>query len=177
MGEFQMAAKRKLLTVDQIQGAWAVMPTPAKANASDPRAQDTVDLDETARAVEGLIAAGVDGILSLGTLGECATLTWEEKKKFLATALETTRGRVPFFTGATSLSTRDTIWQTQQARDLGADGTMVGLPMWCSADVPTAVQFYRDLAENCPDVAICVYANPQAFRFSFPPEAHPLPSD
>jgi len=40
--------------------------------------------------------------------------------------------------------------------------------MWCQADVPTAVQFFRDIAEACPEVAICVYANPEAFKFDFP---------
>jgi trans-o-hydroxybenzylidenepyruvate hydratase-aldolase len=164
-----MATKQKLLTVDQIQGAWAIMPTPAKPNASDWRADDTVDLEETARAIEGLIEAGIDGILSLGTLGECATLTWEEKKKFIATAVEATRGRVPFFAGTTSLNTRETIRQTREAYDLGAHGTMLGLPMWCPADVPTAVRFFRDVAEACPEMAICVYGNPEAFRFTFPP--------
>jgi len=157
------------LTVDQIQGAWAILPTPSKANASDWRSQDTVDLDETARAVEGLIDAGIDGILALGTLGECATLTREEKRNFLATAVEAVRRRIPFFAGTTSLSTRDTIEQTREAYDIGADGTMLGLPMWCPADVPAAVNFFRDVAEACPEVAICVYANPGAFRFNFPP--------
>ena len=162
-----MTRKRKLLTVGDIHGAWAIMPTPATDGASDWRAQDTVDLDETARAVEGLVAAGIDGILSLGTLGECATLTWEEKKKFIATAAEAARGRVPFFAGTTTLSTRETIRQTREAYDLGADGTMLGLPMWCAADLPTAVRFYRDVAAACPDMAICVYANTVAFRFPF----------
>jgi len=164
-----MGTNRDILTVDDIQGAWAIMPTPAKENASDSREKNTVDLDETARAVEGLVDAGIDGILSLGTLGECATLNWEEKKQFIATAVEAARGRVPFFAGTTSLSTRETIEQTRAAYDMGADGTMLGLPMWCSADVPTAVQFFRDVAEACPDGAICIYANANAFKFAFPP--------
>jgi trans-o-hydroxybenzylidenepyruvate hydratase-aldolase len=164
-----MAAKRKLLTAEEIHGVWSIIPTPAKDNASDWRAQDTVDVDETARAVEGLIAAGVDGILSLGTLGECATLTWEEKKAFISTVVETVRGRVPYFAGTTSLNTRETIRQTREAYDMGATGTMLGLPMWCEADVPTALQFYRDVAEACPEMAICIYANATAFRFPFPP--------
>lgn len=165
-----MAGRRKLLTVDDIQGAWAIMPTPAKDNAPDWHVEDSVDLDETARAVKGLVAAGMDGILSLGTLGECATLTWDEKKAFIATAVEAAGGRVPFFAGTTSLGTRETIRQTREARDLGADGTMLGLPMWCAADLQTAVRFYRDVAEACPDMAICIYANVAAFRFPFPPE-------
>jgi len=163
-----VAARRELLTVDDIQGVWAIMPTPATDNAPDWQQEDTVDLEETARAVEGLGRAGIDGILSLGTLGECATLTFEEKSRFIATAVEAA-GDVPFFAGTTSLSTRETIRETREACRLGARGTMLGLPMWCAADVPTAVKFYRDVAAACPDMAICVYANYEAFRFPFPP--------
>lgn len=161
-------AKRALLTANDVKGAWAIMPTPAKPNASDWRATDTVDLDETARAVEGLIAAGINGILSMGTLGECATLTWEEKKAFIATVVETARGRVPVFAGTTALNTRDTVTQTRAARDMGADGTMLGVPMWCAPSTEVAVQFYKDVAEAVPEMNIAVYANPEAFKFEFP---------
>src|SRR5687767_10772735 len=126
-----MRQKNARLTVSDIQGAWAILATPAKAGASDWRAQDTVDLDETARVVEALIAAGINGLLSLGTFGECSTLTWEEKRSFMATVVETVRGRIPYFGGTTSLNTRETIRQTKAALDLGVDGTMLGPPMWC----------------------------------------------
>lgn len=160
--------KRELLTVDDVTGCWAIMPTPSKPNASDPSASDTVDLDETARVAEALVAAGVDGILSLGTLGECATTTWDEKQTFMRTLVETVRGRIPVFGGTTGLNTRDSIAMTRAAREIGVDGVMLGLPMWVQPDVPTAVQFYRDVAAACPDVAICAYANPEAFKFEFP---------
>jgi trans-o-hydroxybenzylidenepyruvate hydratase-aldolase len=163
-----MTRKRDRLTAADIQGAWAIMPTPAKSDASDWRAANTVDIDEAVRAVEGLIASGVDGILSLGTLGEGASLTWEEKRDFMGAVVETVRGRVPFFGGTTSLNTRETVRQTQAAYDMGVDGTMLGLPMWCKADLPTSVQFFRDVAEAVPDMAICMYANVEAFKFDFP---------
>jgi trans-o-hydroxybenzylidenepyruvate hydratase-aldolase len=159
---------RTLLTAQDVTGAWAIIPTPAKDNASDWRAENTVDLDETARIVDLLIRSGIDGILSLGTFGECATLTWDEKRAFLATVVETVNRRVPFFGGTTSLNTRETIRQTRAAADIGVDGTMLGPPMWCKADVPTAVQFFRDVAEACPQTAICIYANSEAFKFEFP---------
>lgn len=162
-----MTNKQKLMTVDEVQGAWAIMPTPATDDASDWQASKTLDVDETARAVEGMVEEGIDGILSLGTLGECATLTWDEKKLFIGTAVEATRGRIPFFAGTTCLGTRETIEQTRQAYELGARGTMLGLPMWCAADLKTAVSFYKDVAAACPDMAICVYANTAAFRFPF----------
>ena len=163
-----MNVAKRLLTMDEVKGAWAIMPTPAKADASSWRSENTVDLDETRRVVEQLIASGVNGILSLGTLGECATLSWDEKAAFMRTIVETARGRIPVFGGTSSLSTRETVRQTREARAIGVDGVMVGPPMWCAPDVATAVQFYRDLSEACPDTAICVYANTEAFRFEFP---------
>lgn len=162
-----MGRKSSLLTVDDVHGAWAIMPTPALPGASDWRMEDTVDLDETARVVEQLIASGVNAIVSLGTFGEGATLTWDEKRRFMATVVETVRGRVPYFCGTTSLNTRETIHQTRAAYDIGCDGTMLGLPMWQIADVPTAVQFFRSVAEACPEMAICVYANSETFKFDF----------
>lgn len=159
---------RRLLTTSDVQGAWAIIPTPAKPNASDWREESTVDIDEAVDAVERLIASGVDAIMSLGTFGEGSTLTWEEKRQFMGAVAETIRGRVPFFGGTTSLNTRDTIYQTRMARDLGVDGTMLGPPMWCRPDLQVAVQFFKDVAEAVPDMAICVYANPEAFKFDFP---------
>jgi len=156
------------LSVDDIHGAWAIMPTPALPTASDWRTEDSLDIDETARAAGALAASGVDGIFSLGTFGEAATLTPGERRRFMGAAVEAVAGRIPFFGGATSLNTRETIRQMREARDLGADGVMLGVPMWCQADVPTAVQFYRDVAEAVPELAICIYSNPEAFKFSFP---------
>jgi len=156
------------LTADDINGAWTIMPTPATADAGDWRSEFTVDLDETARIVEALITAGVDGIMSLGTFGEGASLTWEEKRRFMETVVEVIRGRVPYFCGTTALNTREVIRQTRAALDIGVDGTMLGVPMWCKMEVANAVQFYRDVAEACPEIAIAIYANPEAFKFDFP---------
>ncbi|MGH7907443.1 MAG: dihydrodipicolinate synthase family protein, partial [Candidatus Binataceae bacterium] len=164
-----MPKKRELMTAADVNGAWVILPSSAKDGAEDWRMEDTLDLDETSRVVEALIRAGVDGILSMGTFGECATMTWEEKKRFMATIVESARGRVPVFVGTTTLNTRDTIAHTRYAADLGADGTMLGVPMWCAPSVATAARFYKDVGEACPDMAICVYANPEAFKFDFPP--------
>lgn len=161
-------SRNGLLDVRDIKGAWAIIPTPSKPGASDWRSTDTVDVDETVHMVNMLIDSGINGILSMGTLGECATLTWDEKKVFMSTLVETVAGRVPVFVGTTALNTRDTVEQTQYAHDLGADGTMLGIPMWCAPSVPVAVQFYKDVAEAVPDMNIAVYANPEAFKFEFP---------
>lgn len=104
----------------------------------------------------------------MGTFGECATLTWEEKRDYVSTVVETIRGRVPYFCGTTALNTREVIRQTRELIDIGANGTMLGVPMWVKMDLPTAVQFYRDVAGAVPEAAIAIYANPEAFKFDFP---------
>jgi len=161
-------SRQGLLEVNDIKGAWAIIPSPSKPDASDWRATNTVDVAETERMVNMLIDSGVNGILSMGTLGECATMTWDEKKLFMSTLVETVAGRVPLFVGTLGMNTRDTIEMTKYAHDLGADGTMLGIPMWCAPSVPVAVQFYKDVAEAVPDMNIAVYANPEAFKFEFP---------
>ncbi|MBV1913449.1 MAG: dihydrodipicolinate synthase family protein [Cycloclasticus sp.] len=163
-----MSTRQHRLTVDDVNGAWAIIPTPAITTAEDWRTEDSVDYDEVAKAVEGLISSGVDAIMSQGTFGEGATLTWEEKKKMMEVMVETAAGRVPIFVGVTTMNTRETIHQLKFARDIGADGAMVGLPMWQQIDVPGAVRFYKDITDAVPEMAICVYANPEAFKFDFP---------
>ncbi|MDX3969236.1 MAG: dihydrodipicolinate synthase family protein [Bradyrhizobium sp.] len=156
------------LTAADVKGVWAIVPTPSKADLGSLDAPNTVDLDEAARAVDALIKAGVDGILSLGTFGECATVTWVEKRSFMATIAEAARGRVPVFGGTTTLNTRDTIAQTRELPSLGISGTMLGLPMWVRCNERDAVRFYADVAEYCPKTSICLYANRQAFKFDYP---------
>jgi len=163
-----MARRQDRLTVEDVNGAWAIIPTPAIDTGDQWQTEDSVDYDEVAKAVEGLITAGVDAIMCQGTFGEGATLTWEEKKKMMEVMVETAAGRVPVFVGVTTMNTRETIRQLKHARDIGADGTMLGLPMWQQIDVPGAVRFYQDVAEAVPEMAICVYANPEAFKFDFP---------
>jgi trans-o-hydroxybenzylidenepyruvate hydratase-aldolase len=162
-----MSVPKLRVDASGIHGLWAILPTPAIPQASDWRIENTVDLDESARMVNALIEAGVDGLLSLGTYGEGSTLQWDEKVAFMDTAVQTIGGRIPYFCGTTALNTREVIRQTREAHALGVSGTMLGLPMWCRPDLATAVNFFRDVTEACPDTAICVYANPDAFKFDF----------
>jgi trans-o-hydroxybenzylidenepyruvate hydratase-aldolase len=162
-----MSRPKLRIDAGAIHGVWPILPTPAKEDASNWRARNTVDLDETARVVEALIDAGVDGLLSLGTYGEAHSLLWEEKRDFIGCILETIRGRIPFFSGSTALNTREVVEQTRAMHDMGVSGSMLGLPMWCKMDLHAAVQFFKDVTEACPDTALAIYANSEAFKFEF----------
>ena len=152
---------------EQVRGGYCIMPTPANDGADRWDATDTVDLDETARLAERLIADGADGIIALGTMGECATLSQEDYEKFVDCLLSTVKQRVPTFIGTTALGSHEIVKRIRFARARGATGTLLGIPMWQPATLEMAVGFYTTIAEAFPDFAIMVYANSRAFRYDF----------
>lgn len=158
-----------MLTAQDFKGVYGILATPATEGADRWDATDTVDLDETARLTEQLIADGCSGLLALGTTGECATLTEAEFEAFTDCFLATVDKRVPAFVGATTMGTHETIKRVRFLADRGADGTMLGLPMWQACSEEQAVKYYASVSEAFPDMAIMVYANRYAFRFDFPP--------
>lgn len=165
-----MSAPR--LGVADVRGVLAIMPTPALDGADDPEMADTVDYAEAERAVEALIGDGVDAIMTNGTFGEGATLTWQELRVFADVVVRVAAGRVPVVVGATTLNTRDTIERAKTIADLGADGLLLGRPMWSYCDDVELVNFYASVAEAVPSLAIVVYDNPEAFRGKISPGAY-----
>src|SRR5262249_53499956 len=159
-----------MLQPSDLRGVYAIIPTPAKDGADRWDAVDTVDLVETARVVDRLIRDGVHGLIVLGTTGECATVTGSEYEAFTACVLETVNKRVPTFIGTTALGTHEVIRRTRFAAERGADGILLGLPMWQPLTVDMAVAFYQSISEAFPALAVMVYGNGRAFRFTFPPE-------
>lgn len=156
-----------MLTANDIRGVYAIMPTPARADAARPDAVDTVDLAEVARLADQMILDGVDGLIALGTTGECATLTSKEYRDVVDCLLTTVRGRVPIFIGTTTLGTHETVERAKFARAQKADGTLLGLPMWQPMPPEPAARFYAGVGEALPDFPIMVYANSNAFRNDF----------
>ncbi|GAA0514644.1 hypothetical protein GCM10009097_35100 [Pigmentiphaga daeguensis] len=147
---------------------YAIIPTPAKPGADRLDAVDTVDLAETERLVDALIRDGATGLIAAGTTGECATLSESDYEAFVACFLETVNRRVPTFVGATALGGHQAARRLGRLRDMGADGALLGLPMWQPVTVGMAVDFYAAVSAAFPDLAVMVYANARAFRFSFP---------
>lgn len=159
-----------MLNAQDIRGLYAILPTPAKPGADDLLARNTINLDETARTVEAMIQDGCKGLIALGTTGECPTLAQDDFEDFVGCLLETVNRRVPTFIGTSALGGHEVARRMKFIGDAGADGTLLGLPMWQPVSTGPAVDFYRELSEAFPAIAIMVYANQRAFRFSFPDE-------
>ncbi len=159
-----------MLLANDIRGLYSILPTPAKADAGKFDAINTVDLSETERVVKAVIAEGSGGLIVTGTTGECATLSSEDWAAFVRCVVETAARRIPVFVGATALGSHEIAKRLKFIRELGADGTLLGLPMWQPLTTQSAVEFYSQVSAAFPDLAVMVYANARAFRYDFPAE-------
>jgi len=157
-----------LLKADQIKGCYGIICTPSTPGADHWSAVDTVDTAETSRLVGSLVDDGCTGVIALGTTGEVATLTESEFRVAAEAVVRGVAGRVPTIIGATALGTHQTIERLKFVQDLGATGTMLGLPMWQPCTEDMAVRFYAGIAEAFPDLTVMIYMNVRAFRFDFP---------
>jgi dihydrodipicolinate synthase/N-acetylneuraminate lyase len=157
-----------MLSATDLKGLYAIIPTPAKPDAARIDAGNTVDLDETARLVEALIADGVSGLIALGTTGECATLSRPDYEAFCDCVLRVVNRRIPTFMGTSALGGHEVASRIRFVRQQGADGTLLGLPQWQPVTTEMAVGFYKDISAAFPDIAVMVYANARAFRYAFP---------
>src|SRR5262249_53330816 len=63
------------------------------------KADQSLDVEATGRHLEKLLAAGVHGVIMLGTVGENCSLEPAEKLAVLSATVELVRGRVPVLTG------------------------------------------------------------------------------
>ena len=90
--------------------------------------------------IERQIAAGVDGIVPVGTTGESPTLTFEEHLRVIKLAVEYAAGRVKVLAGTGANSTSEAIQLTKGAEDAGADGSLQVAPYY---NRPTQEGLYR----------------------------------
>ncbi len=83
-----------------------------------------VDEDALRKMVNWHIEQGTDGIVSMGTTGESATLNMEEHTRVTRIVVEVAAGRIPIVAGAGSNDTRSAINNNNHAQDVGADAAL-----------------------------------------------------
>jgi 4-hydroxy-tetrahydrodipicolinate synthase len=118
-------------------------------------------VDEVAftRLLEEQIAAGVDGVVPVGTTGESPTLDMDEHLRVIELAVRVINGRVDVFAGTGSNSTSEAVYLTQRAEKLGADGFLIVSPYYNKPTQPGLFAHYAALAEASP-LPIITYSVP-----------------
>src|SRR3712207_4908030 len=84
-----------------------------------------LDLDATAKVLDGLIRDGVSGLIVCGTVGENTSLSRSEKVAVMEAAKSVSRGRVPVIAGIAEFTTAFACENAREAARVGLDGVLV----------------------------------------------------
>jgi len=127
-----------------------------------------VDHEFLARHANQLIDAGCRGMVPLGSLGEAATLSFEEKLAVLRTLVKAMDGRAPVIPGVAALSTDEAVRLAREARTIGCKGLMVLPPYVYSTDWREMGAHVRAVL-GATDLPCMLYNNPIAYTTDFTP--------
>jgi 4-hydroxy-tetrahydrodipicolinate synthase len=119
----------------KLEGAMTALVTPMRG--------EHVDYDALTNLIEEQIAAGIDGLVAVGTTGESATLEVPEHTRVIRHVVEMTRGRVPVIAGAGGNATAEAIALTHASEEAGADALLQVTPYY---NRPTQEGLYRHYA-------------------------------
>ena len=114
------------------RGTFTALVTPFREGA--------VDYTALGGLIESQIAAGIDGIVAVGTTGESPTLTHDERKEVIRFSIQAANKRCLVLAGTGSYSTREAISATEQAEKMGVDGALVVAPYY---NKPTQEGLFR----------------------------------
>src|SRR5262247_2569187 len=89
---------------------------------------ETVDLGGTARVVDYLVDAGVDGLCLLANYSEQFALTDAERDQLARTLLNRVAGRLPVIVTTSHYSARIAAARSRAAQDMGAAMVMIMPP-------------------------------------------------
>ena len=126
----------------------------------------TVDHVFLASHVEQMMQADCTGIVPLGSLGETATLSTDEKRAVLETVIRAVAGRGAVVPGVAALATGDAVAFARMAKSLGCSGLMVLPPYVYSTD-------WREMRAHvaaviaATDLPCMLYNNPLAYKTDF----------
>lgn len=124
---------------------------------------DQLDLPLFEKNLQAQLAAGVNGIVLGGTLGEASVLTTTEKEQLIKYAVEKCAGKVPVVLNIAEGSTKEALQQAEYAKAWGAKGLMVLPPMRYKSDHRETVQWFKTIAD-ATELPIMIYNNPVDYK-------------
>ncbi|TCR00430.1 dihydrodipicolinate synthase family protein [Neorhizobium sp. JUb45] len=114
--------------------------------------------------VDHLIDAGVHGLAPLGSTGEFAYLSQDQRRRVVDTVISANRGRVPVVAGVASTSTADALAQTEYMVEAGADGILAILEAYFPVSDEGVEAYFTAIAKAAKGRPVVLYTNPQFQR-------------
>lgn len=120
---------------------------------------ESVNIPELRNQIERQIAGGVHGIFPFGTNGEAYILSLKEKEEILEATIDQVKGRIPIYAGTGCISTRDTIYMSKKAEEMGADVLSIITPSFALASQKELYDHYCEVAKHV-NIPIVLYNIP-----------------
>lgn len=140
---------------------------PATTTAFDPELN--VDHEFVSKHAKWLVENGCTAIVAPGSLGESATLSFEEKVALWSTLVLAVGDRVPVVAAIASLSTWEAVALAQRAVDAGCSGLMV-LPPYVYRSEWREMKAHVAAVLRATNLSCMLYNNPVAYGTDFLPE-------
>ena len=153
--------KTKGFEARDIRGSLVAIITPFK--------DGKVDEDGFRELVKWHLREKTHGLVVVGTTGESATLSKEEKARLFEIALEEAGGKVPVIAGTGTNNTEASIELTKMAKEIGADAVLMVTPYY---NKPTQEGLYRhyEAVARAVKIPIILYNVPGRTSVSLAPE-------
>ena len=130
----------------------------------------SLDLDALRLHVELLAEDGVDGVVPAGTTGEGPLLEESEVATAIATAIQTSAGRMEVIAHVGRAATPATVRLARAAAGSGADAVMAVAPYYFSHDADALLAHYRALLAALGDTPVLAYTFPARTHNELEPE-------
>lgn len=129
----------------------------------------TVDHAFMRKHVGWLVEHGISGLVPLGSLGEGATLGFNEKCEVLTTCVGAVAGRVPVAPGIGAASTAEAVALAHEAEKIGCGGLMV-LPPYVHKGKWHEIKAHFDAVLRATSLPCMLYNNPTAYGTDVVPD-------
>lgn len=130
-----------------LRGCATAMVTPFTA--------DGINFQAFGEMLEYQIQNGVSALVILGTTGEPATMTEEEKEAVIRFAVEKVKGRTKVIVGTGSNCTEKAVSAGKRAQELGADGLLAVTPYYNKCTQKGLVAYYKAICDAVSVPVIC----------------------
>jgi len=145
---------------DTFGGVYPAMCTPFHDDGS-------IDFETLRADAQRLGAAGVDGLVPMGSTGESATVSHDEHVEVIEAVVDAVD--VPVIGGSGSNNTREALSLSQRAADAGADALLLISPYYNKPEQEGLIDHYTAIADEV-DVPQIVYNVPSRTGRNIEPE-------
>jgi len=121
------------------RGTFTALVTPFRNGA--------IDVSAFEKLIENQIAAGISGVVAVGTTGESPTLSHEERQELIRLAVATAKNRCQVLAGTGSNATQHAVADTKAAEKLGVDGALLVAPYYNKPSQEGLFRHFKTIAD------------------------------